>query len=275
MKMHILTDSRTKKRGFLAEHGLSIFIEHENANVLFDTGQSDVYCHNAVRMGVDLSKTDCIVLSHGHYDHCGGLIHFPKSDRFPKIYVHEAAFAKRYALNPDGQTYREIGIPWSLDDNAVLKSNVVFTQKNKLIAPHIMLCGEISSTVDFEEVPKGFYVGNEEHKITDMMKDEQMLILFTDKSLCIFLGCSHPGVVNCLNYALKLFPGRKINTLVAGMHLDSVTPLCLKMTIQAMLDLDIQKVIPLHCTGIFAICEMKRLLGDRCFMLCVGDSLEL
>ena len=275
MKIHILTDNRTKKRGFLAEHGLSIFIEHENANVLFDTGQSDVYCRNAARMGVDLNKTDCVVLSHGHYDHCGGLIHFPKSDRFPKIYAHETAFAKRYALNPDGQTYREIGIPWSLDDNVVLKNSMAFTQGNKLIAPHIMLCGEIPSTVAFEGVPQGFYVGSEEEKTTDIMKDEQMLIFVNDQSLCIFLGCSHPGVVNCLNYAVKLFPGRKINALVAGMHLDSITPLRLQMTIQTMLDLDIQKVIPLHCTGIFAICEMKRLLEDRCFSLCSGDSLEL
>jgi len=69
--------------------------------------------------------------------------------------------------------------------------------------------------------------------------------------------------------------GRKISTLVAGMHLDSVTPLRLKMTIQSMLDLDIQKVIPLHCTGIFAICEIKRFLGSRCLPLCAGDSIEL
>ncbi|MGI6170097.1 MAG: MBL fold metallo-hydrolase [Christensenellales bacterium] len=113
MKMHILTDNRTRKQGFLSEHGLSLFIEYENVNISFDTGQSDVYLHNAALMGVDLNKADCIVLSHGHYDHCGGLTYFPKSDRSPKIYVHEAAFAKKYALNPGGTTYREIGIPWS------------------------------------------------------------------------------------------------------------------------------------------------------------------
>ncbi len=125
MKMHILTDNRTKKRGFLAEHGLSIYIEHEKANILFDTGQSDVYCRNAAQMDMNLNKTDCIVLSHGHYDHCGGLIHFPKTNKFPKVYVHEAAFGKRYTVNPDGKSYREIGIPWSLDDNNVLKNSTV------------------------------------------------------------------------------------------------------------------------------------------------------
>ncbi|TEB17810.1 Metallo-beta-lactamase superfamily protein [Pelotomaculum sp. FP] len=275
MKMHILTDNRTNKRGFLAEHGLSIYIEHEKANILFDTGQSDVYCRNAAQMDMDFNKTDCIVLSHGHYDHCGGLIHFPKTDRFPKVYVHEFVFAKRYAQNADGKSCREVGIPWSFDDYSFIKNNIVFTRKNLQIAPGVNLCGEIPSTLAFEGVPEGFYTGDDVDKSVDMMKDEQMLIFDTGKGLCIFLGCSHPGVVNCLNYAIKQFPGKKIDTLVAGMHLNSVSPLRLQMTMQAMLDLNIQRIIPLHCTGIFAICEMKRFLGDRCLPLCAGDSLEL
>lgn len=275
MKIYILTDNRTKKRGFIAEHGLSIYIEYENINILFDTGQSDVYCLNAERMGVDLNKVDYVVLSHGHYDHCGGLVHFPKSERFPKVYVHECALAKRYALNSDGKTYREISIPWSPDDYEDIKSSLMLTKKNTLITPQIILSGEIPSTLAFEEVPEGFYTEDGMDKSVDMIKDEQMLIYDTDKGLCIFLGCSHPGIGNCLNYALKQFPGKKIDTLVAGMHLDNVSPLRLQMTIQYMLDLDIRKVIPLHCTGLFAISEMKRFLGDRCFPLCAGDSLEI
>lgn len=275
MKIHILTDNRTRKRVCLAEHGLSIFIEHPDANILFDTGQSDVYCHNASDMGVDLKKTDCVVLSHGHYDHCGGLIHFPKTDCFPKIYVHESALVKRYALNANGPRYREAGVPWSLNDYSFIKDSIVFTRRHLQIAPGVTLCGEIPSTVSFEEVPEGFYIGDNIEKSVDMVKDEQMLIFDTEKGLCIFLGCSHPGVVNCLNYASRQFPGKKIDTLVVGMHLDNVAPLRLQMTMQAMIDLDIQRVIPLHCTGIFAICEMKRFLGERCLPLCAGDSLDL
>lgn len=273
MKIHILADNRTRERGFLAEHGLSLFIEYGNMHILFDTGQSDVYQHNAALMDVDLQKTDCIVLSHGHYDHCGGLTYFPKSDRFPKIYAHETAFAKRYVQNPDGTIYREIGIPWSCEERENFENSIIYTRKNKEIAPGVHLCGEIPSTMAFEEVPRGFYCG--EDYSHDFIKDEQMLVLNGEKGLSLFLGCSHPGIINCLHHAAKLFPGEKIHMLMAGMHLDGVSPLRLQMTIQHMIDLDIQKVVPLHCTGIFAICTIKQFLKDRCLPLCAGDSLEL
>lgn len=275
MKISILTDNRTKKRGFLAEHGLSIYIETEKANILFDTGQSDVYCRNALKMDVDLNKTDFIILSHGHYDHCGGLIHFPQAKKMPKIYVQKTAFNQKYKLNPDGQTLSEIGIPWSLQNYSNIRNSLIPVEKEAQIAPNFNLYAQIPNSVAFEGEPHGFYAEDKKEIVTDMLKDEQMLILEQDEGLIVFLGCSHVGVISCLNYALANFGGKKIDTLVAGMHLDETEPLRLKLTIQKMLELDLKRIIPLHCTGIFAIAEMKHLLGSRCFPLCAGDSLEI
>lgn len=275
MKIHILTDNRVKKRGFLAEHGLSIFIEHNGVNILFDTGQTDVYCHNAKQMNIDLNKTDLIVLSHGHYDHCGGLLHFPNKTKLPNIYIHNLAFEKRYALNADRKTYRDIGIPYSCNDYDNIKNSLVLTNNNTSISSNITLCSEIPSTTDFEKLSEDLCVGDDKNKFIDKMQDEQMLIFNTEKGLCIFLGCSHPGIINCLNYVGEQFPGEKIHTLVAGMHLNNVSSLRLQKTIDHIINLDIQKVIPLHCTGILAISEIKRLLGDRCLPLCAGDSIEI
>lgn len=271
MKIHILADNRVKTRGFLAEHGLSVFIKHKNNNILFDTGQSDVYLKNAKVMEIDLTASDCIILSHGHYDHCGGLIHFPKTEVSPKIYAHKLAFTKRFTGSY--KAYRDIGVPWSIDENETIKNNLVFNKKTCKIAPDITLCAEIPSTQAFEDVPKGFYTGD--NKALDMMKDEQMLIIERDEGLVVFLGCSHPGIINCLRYALKLFPDRRIDTLVAGMHLENVSPMRLQMTIQCLMDLKINRVVPLHCTGISAISEMKHFLGSRCLALCSGDVLEI
>lgn len=275
MKIHILTDNRAGRRGILAEHGLSVFIEHEDMNILFDTGQSDVYRSNAERMGVDLKRVDCIVLSHGHYDHCGGLAYFPACDALPRVYVHEDAFNRKYALNPDGETYREIGIPWALDDLGAIKDNIIFTGRHRTLAPSIALVGEVPYATSFEKVNPHLYTQDGSSKLPDAMKDEQMLVIDGDEGLVIFLGCSHPGITNCINHVLNTFPGKSVDTLVAGMHLEKADPERLDITIKHILDLDIRIVIPLHCTGILAITEMKRRLGDRCLMLCAGDSLEL
>jgi len=275
MKINILTDDKVRNRGFLAEHGLSIFIEHESTNILFDTGQSDVYIRNAKLLKLDLNKTNFIVLSHGHYDHCGGLVHFPNQNEFPKIYVQAPAFAKKMAVNPDGKSYREIGIPWSPENYSAIKSSLMLVNGKAQITSDISLLGNVPSTVAFEEVPKGFFIQDGDNLYSDMIADEQILVFDTVKGLVVFLGCSHPGVINCLSHVLKQFPDKRIDTLVAGMHLDNVSPLRLQMTMQRLLNLDIRNIYPLHCTGISAISEMKRFLGNRCHVLYSGDSFEL
>lgn len=274
MKITVLTDDKVQKRGFLAEHGLSLFIEYKDYNILFDTGQSDVYIRNAKALQLDLNKTDCIILSHGHYDHCGGIEYLPDLRKKPKIYLQKSAVQKKYAINLNG-TYREIGIPWSQEVYNHFSDKLIFSDDITKINSEISLYGKIPNTVSFEDIPKGFFIKNGEGMVADMIRDEQMLIFDTESGLIIFLGCSHPGIINCLKYASKQYPNKKINTLVAGMHLDSVSPLRLEMTIQSMLDMDIQNILPLHCTGIHAINEMKRFLDKRCRVVYAGDTFEV
>ena len=151
MKITVLTDDKVKKRGLLAEHGLSLFIEYKNCNILFDTGQSDVFIRNTKALQLDLNKTDYIVLSHGHYDHCGGIESLPDLKKNPKIYLQKYAVKRKYAINPDKKTYREIGIPQLADDY-----NISLINGNMKISDNIILLGSIPNTVEFEENPKGF-----------------------------------------------------------------------------------------------------------------------
>lgn len=275
LKVHILTDDRVRKRGLLAEHGLSLWIEKDDKSILFDAGQSSVFFHNAKAMGINLESADCIVISHGHYDHCGGLQYFPYKDRVPAIFVHPDAFLKKFASTDKDEPSREVGIPFDVSGKDWMKNRIYYTRQSLKIEQGILLSGEIPCSNTFEEVPQGFYIEKDDRITHDMMLDEQMLIIEDNNELAIFLGCSHPGIINSIKYAKKLIPDKSIKLLVAGMHLENVSPIRLQMTIQHLLDMNIQKVVPLHCTGFGAMCEMKRFLGERCLTLCAGDVIEV
>jgi 7,8-dihydropterin-6-yl-methyl-4-(beta-D-ribofuranosyl)aminobenzene 5'-phosphate synthase len=143
-------------------------------------------------MGLDPGSADCVVLSHGHYDHCGGLPSLSGARMPPRIYAHEGAFDKKYALNADGVTLRDIGIPWSPDSCTDIKNRLVLTKGKTLIAYGVYVCGDIPFTVPFENKPEGFFTGDGAERKPDTMRDEQMLVFDTEKGLCVFLGCSHP-----------------------------------------------------------------------------------
>lgn len=275
MKVSILTDNIVKKRGFLAEHGLSLYIEHGGINILFDTGQSSVYCHNAVAMGIDLQNTDGIVLSHGHYDHCGGLIHFPKTSKYPAIYAHRQAFYKRYFKISLNKEFKDISIPWGLAEHPDIQKSLIYTPKMLNPYPTVHILTEIPSSTDFEDIAKDFFIFQSEHMITDMFFDEQILVIETKAGLVIFLGCSHLGVINCLNYVRKCFPEQSIYALFAGMHMEEASPLRVEMTIHYMMEYKIQNVVPMHCTGILSICEMKRFLKECCHVCAAGDVINI
>ena len=109
MKVTILTENTVYKRGLLAEHGLSLLIDTGRRRYLFDTGQSRVFLHNAVKLGIDLKGLDGVILSHGHYDHGGGLEYWQELGDAP-IYIQEKAFEKKYNENPRTKILYYIGL---------------------------------------------------------------------------------------------------------------------------------------------------------------------
>ncbi|MEG0961679.1 MAG: MBL fold metallo-hydrolase [Lachnospiraceae bacterium] len=282
MKVSILTENIVYKRGYIGEHGLSLFIEHDNLNYLFDTGQSSVFTRNAHKMKINLKKLDGIILSHGHYDHCNGLEEWLKEEkeltqqgmenpRIP-IYINEKAFQPKYT--GIGENRREIGITWKLED---WKDKLNLTQSGLTqIAENVYLLSQISYVTEFE--PKSDLFFKEEIKgipISDDMEEEQLLIIKTEKGLNVFAGCAHPGIINCVSAVQRAFPEERIYSLIGGMHLLRSHKLRVENTIKVLDKLGIEIIVPLHCTGMLAIAAMKEALGERCILGETGKRIIL
>ncbi len=273
LKVRVLVENTVPRRGLLGEHGLSLLIELDGFTILFDAGQRDLFAYNAKKMGLDLETVDVVVLSHGHYDHTGGIPTFCELNKKAPIYIHPGAFCERYNSldgNPIGEG---IGILWTESQLEKIKARLNFSREPLQLHQDLFLSGEVERGVAFEEGPLNFLKKDEQGGfVEDSVIDEQFLIIKREEGICVIVGCSHPGVINSVQHALKLFPGMPVFAVIGGMHLRNVSDDRLQKTIEHFADLGIETIAPLHCTGFTAACEMKNELRDKVIHLSVGEQ---
>ncbi|MDO4745547.1 MAG: MBL fold metallo-hydrolase [Bacillota bacterium] len=266
-----LVENKTEHTSMLAEHGLSIYIEADGKKILFDAGATDIVLHNAEVMGVDLKDVDFAAVSHGHYDHTGGFPAFCALNEKAPIYIHKDAFRKSYGF-VDGKPEDQMsGICWSDDEKAAIEGRLKYTDGPVYITENICVTG----TVPYAEgtnITENFYFMDEAGQWQkDDMCHEQVLVIKEPDGLYIFSGCSHRGVISALEAGKAMFPGERVAVLVAGMHLYSATEEDRKYVVDQMEAEGLDKVMPVHCTGIKAICDLKTRLGDACTVAVAGD----
>jgi len=277
MKLHVLCDNFASGRGVLAEHGLSLLLEHDGSKIVFDAGQSDIFVRNSVFMGLDLASVNAMVISHGHYDHTGGIAKFCGANSKASIYLQQGCLQKRYRPAKNAANGMvDIGIA----DNANFKDDIRlrfhYTDVPIRIADGVTLSGKVPRQYNIEADPGDFFIAGEDGLfLPDMFEDEQFMAIEGKSGIFVFIGCAHAGVMNCIEYAKCLFPGKKIAGVVAGMHMKSMLQQRYEVTMEYLRHLSPDVIIPLHCTGIVAMAELKNYFGDRCRLCGAGDSLEL
>lgn len=246
--------------GLAAEHGLSLYIEFGQTRILFDAGQSGAFAHNARALGVDLGQVDFAVLSHGHYDHGGGLTRFLELNDHAPIYVNQYAFGEHYnALD------KYIGLAPELKESGRL----IFVKEDFSPVPGVTLtdCAGLPPSEPVE--PFGLQMARLGRKIPEDFRHEQYMILEEGTRRVVLSGCSHRGVVNIARWL-------RPDILVGGFHFMKLDPGSPRLEAAARSLLAGDTVYYTgHCTGEAQYRELKTIMGERLHPMPAGTVMEL
>ncbi len=248
VKITILSENTSERDDLAAEYGLSMWIEAEGASILFDTGMAGAFAVNAEKLGIDLSKAVHLVLSHGHFDHTGGI---PLAlDHAPEVIVHlhPDATNPKYLFGGVGNSL-PIGMPGpSLEAVKNKTSRCMFHTDVTRLSEHIFLTGPVPRRTAFEKIIEPFTL-DAEGKVPDTVPDDQALWIETGEGLIVVLGCAHAGAVNTVEYIKEKSGLKRIRAIIGGMHLTGAGQETIELTAQAIGSWGAGLISPNHCTG--------------------------
>jgi 7,8-dihydropterin-6-yl-methyl-4-(beta-D-ribofuranosyl)aminobenzene 5'-phosphate synthase len=268
----LLVENSVAGRNVRAEHGLSFHIQAGGRSLLFDTGQSELLERNAREMGLCLEDVEAIALSHGHYDHTGGVSAACALAPNARLFLHPAAIEPKFAGNPDGTSCPVGPASASLEAIQQAGDRVVWTTQPTEVLDGIFVTGEIPRQTAFEDASGTFYL-DQDCTQRDPLVDDQAMFIDTPDGLVVLLGCAHAGVVNTLNYVRLITAGRPIHTVIGGMHLLEADAQRIESTFAYLRELDVKQLGPAHCTGIIPTARLRTEFPDRCVSCTVGSSL--
>ena len=259
--------------GTLGEHGFSALIEWDSGSLLFDTGQGLTLLHNARRMNKNLQQLGQVALSHGHYDHSGGLLPLLKDCGPKEVFAHPGIFSPRYRVSDRGEPL-SIGLPHSREELETAGARFNLSESFREIAPDIFMTGEIPRTASFETGDQGLFVdplGQER----DLFGDDQSLILRTGQGLVLLLGCCHAGLINTLRHVAVRTGESRFLAIIGGTHLGFCTAGQLEQTIGMLKDWQINRLAVSHCTGFNAATRLQQAFPSSFYLAQVGYTLTL
>jgi 7,8-dihydropterin-6-yl-methyl-4-(beta-D-ribofuranosyl)aminobenzene 5'-phosphate synthase len=260
--------------GTLGEHGFAALIEPSSEEpFLFDTGQGLTLLHNARRMNKDLSAVTRVVISHGHYDHAGGLLPLLKEFGPRTVYGHPGIFSQRYRVKDTGEFF-PIGIPQTRDELEATGALFDLSTDFRELAPGVFLTGEVARTILFEVGDQGLFYDCAGQQ-PDRTPDDQSLLLETDRGLVVILGCCHAGLLNTVTHIASMTGRRDVYAVIGGTHLGFCSQEQMNRTVVAVKKMGVRKIAASHCTGFVASARLSRELPREFQVAQVGYTLEI
>lgn len=258
MKIIVLSENTTCNQALTCEHGLSLYIEVLNKKILFDMGQGCLFAENAKKLGVDLSSVDYGIVSHGHYDHGGGLEHFFRVNKKAKVFLHQKAFDKHF-----NNSNKEIGLDSKLKNN----SQLVFIKDEFQIIPGLNLYSCNNQPRFCKKNPSGS-IQNDDFT-------HEIYLNIQEKNHVVISGCSHKGVINIVHWL-------KPKVLVGGFHFKDIDYKIQQPELQFWADelkncsLSFNtQFYTCHCTGVEQFKILKEQLANNLIYIATGSVIEL
>ncbi len=275
MKIINLIENTEGHAGCIAAHGLSFYIETKHHKLLMDLGPSEDTLVNAKTLGIDLSLVDTVILSHGHYDHSGGILPFAKSNPTAKIYLQKTAFADYYAYDGSEKGYRYIGI-----DKEIMKlPQAVPVTGNLKIDDELFLFSQLSGSYPVPRTNKRLQELKNGAYVQDTFGHEQCLVICEKERHVLFSGCAHNGILNILKRYETLYESAP-DAVVSGFHMMKKTEYDEEEIRTIVETAKLLKQYPTkfytgHCTGMAAYEWMKEQMGEQLVYVHTGEEIRV
>ena len=262
MKIITLIDNATPSEQLEVEHGLAVYIETNDRKILFDTGKSASFIRNAVKLGVELRDVDTVIISHGHYDHIGGLIDFLKLNSHAIVYLKKEIFDYQY-FSIKNNKQNNIGYPPELES---FKDRFRFLENEVTRDGDLFLFREIIRTNPLPKGNKVLFRSASQLLENDNFEHELILSIVQSQGVALFSGCAHNGIVNILTTVKTYFLHKEIGLIYGGLHLlDERNDMSFETTkeldeiVRQIKELAPKaKLVTGHCTGSNALCRLRK-----------------
>lgn len=276
LKITTLIENNPDEKGeLLFEHGLSLFIEADGKKILFDTGQSGNFMENARALNKNLNELDYVLISHGHYDHSGGVKKLVSEIcKQPSFVVGEEFFKPKYKT-VNGTEYKYNGN--CFDEKFILDNQIPLRKIKKdmvYLTDHILVFHHYIRHTDYEKRNSKFFIKENTAYIPDDFDDEISLGIITKKGLVVIVGCSHIGIINILK-TISEKVHIPIYAVVGGTHLIEADENRMQKTIDAFKEMKIQLIAVSHCTGEEGIRRIGEELKENVLYNNTGNVIEI